>query len=130
MRGRERGSMSVLWFALVGVITVVIVATAGLGLAYAARAQAQVASDAAALAAAVATYPPAVEGGSPASRARSVASANGATLVSCVCPVDRTLEERTVTVIAQVIADVPILGELRIRAASRAEFDPRRWLGR
>lgn len=119
-----------LGMALVGVIAVVAVATTGLALVYAARAQAQLASDASALAAAVATYPPASGGATPVSRARSVAALNDATLISCRCHVDATLESRIVTVITRVGADIPIFGELGVHAVSRAEFDPRLWLGR
>lgn len=121
--------MTLLWMALVGIIAVVTIATAGLALAYSARAQAQLASDASALAAAVATYPPA-GAGAPVSRARSVAEHNGASLVSCRCQVDPTMRPRTVTVITRVGADIPIFGELEFHAVSRAEFDPRLWLGR
>lgn len=130
MSGSQRGSITLLWMALVGVIAVVTIATAGLALAYSARAQAQVASDASALAAAVATYPPAGVGGPPESRARSVAEQNGAILVTCRCRLDPTIRPRTVTVVTRVSADIPIFGELKFNAVSRAEFDPRLWLGR
>lgn len=125
----DSGSAPMLWFLLVPVIAVVAVATAGLGLAYSARTQAQVASDAAALAAAAATYPPAADVG-PLLRARSAAAANGAVLASCRCPVDSSLQARTVTVVTYVTVDTPLFGSLRLHAGSRAEFDPRLWLGR
>lgn len=121
--------MPLLWLLLVGVTAVVAVATAGLGLAYSARAQAQVASDAAALAAAVATYPPAADG-EPLHRARSAAAANGAVLASCRCPVDSSMRARIVTVVTYVSVETPFFGNLKLHAGSRAEFDPRLWLGR
>ncbi len=128
LRG-ESGSMTVVWSAFVGIIAAVALATASLGLAYSARAQAQVAADGAALAAAVATYPP-TGFSEPAHRARSVAIANGAALESCRCSTDSSMETRVVTVVTSVAIEVPILGRLEVRAGARAEFDPRLWLGR
>lgn len=120
----------VLMAGLIGVIVAVSVAVAGLGLAYSARAQAQAASDAAALAAAVGTYPPAATD-SPLERARRAAIANGARVVSCSsCRVDSSMRPRVVTVAAVVSIDAPVFGRLDVEASSRAEFDPRRWLGR
>lgn len=114
---------------LVVVIATVAVATTGLGLAYAARAQAQTASDAAALAAAVATYPPAAQTG-PTTVASQISARNGALLVGCDCPVDLTMRPRVVNVATEVVVDIPLFGVVAVRAESRAEFDPRRWLGR
>jgi hypothetical protein len=34
-----------------------------------------------------------------------------------------------VEVVTAIRVDVPIFGEVTVRAASRAEFDPMRWLG-
>lgn len=128
MRG-DAGSSMVLIAGLLGVVVAVSVAAAGLGLAYSARAQAQVASDAAALAAAVGTYPPAASD-APLELARRIAIANRARVVSCSCPVDSSMRPRVVTVVAVVSIDAPVFGHLDIEASSRAEFDPRRWLGR
>lgn len=125
----DTGSSMVLMAGLVSVIAAVSVAVAGLGLAYSARAQAQTASDAAALAAAVGTYPPASTG-APLQRARQAAVANGARVVSCSCPVDSSMRPRAVTVVAVVSIEAPVFGHLDVEATSRAEFDPRRWLGR
>jgi secretion/DNA translocation related TadE-like protein len=123
------GSSMVLIAGLTGVLVAFSVAVAGLGLAYSARAQAQAASDAAALAAAVGTYPPAAAG-APLESARQIAEANGARLTSCSCPVDASLRPRVVTVATVVSIDAPVFGHLDVEATSRAEFDPRRWLGR
>lgn len=125
----DTGSSMVLMAGLIGVVVAVSVAVAGLGLAYSARAQAQTASDAAALAAAVGTYPPAAAG-APLEMARRLAIANGARVVSCSCPVDPSMRPRVVTVVAVVSIDAPVFGHLDVEAISRAEFDPRRWLGR
>lgn len=118
--------------ALAGIIALlaaVTVATAGLGVVYAAREQAVAGADAAALAAAVATFPFAGQIGSPAEAARAAAAANGAALMSCQCPIEEKMVARTVSVIAAVRVKVPIFGEMMVRARSRAEFDPGRWLG-
>ncbi len=125
----DLGSSTVLMTGVVGMIAAMSLATAGLGHAYGAKAQAQTAADAAALAAAVATYPPATQG-APRQRARMAAGANGATLVSCVCQVDGSRRPRIVTVGVVIEVDVPIFGQLGISATSRAEFDPGLWLGR
>lgn len=126
----DPGSSTVLLSWIVGLIALLSVATAGLGLAYAARAQAQNAADAAALAAAVATYPPASDSGSPLWNARLVAGANGARVRSCVCRVDWTNRARVVTVAVAMEVEVPVFGRLEVGANSRAEFDPDLWLGR
>lgn len=112
----------------VAIVAIVSMAVAALATLFAARAQAQVGADAAALAAAVATYPP-TSGASPLGEARRIAGENGATLMSCVCRRDAVMRPRTVEVVTSVAADVPIFGKLNVRASSRAEFDPLRWLG-
>lgn len=121
--------MAVAMSAVVGVVAVAAVAVAGLAAMYAARAQAQTAADASALAAAVATYPPASTR-SPLAAARSVAASNGAALVSCRCPRNGDFTARTVEVLTAVAVDVPVFGQVTVRARSRAEFDPMLWLGR
>ncbi len=124
----DHGSASVMIIGLVGLLGVLAVATAALGGLFAARAQSDTAADAAALAAAVATYPPA-SSARPADAARRVAGMNSAQLVSCECATDASVGARTVTVVVGVPVDVPILGSFIVKAVARAEFDPRRWLG-
>lgn len=121
--------MAVAMSAVVAIVAVLAVAVASIGTLYAARAQATNAADAAALAAAVATYPPASTT-SPVVAASGAARTNGASLYQCQCPVDGGMRDRTVEVSAMVRATVPIFGEISVRAASRAEFSPREWLGR
>ncbi len=115
--------------AMAALLATVTVGVVSVGVVIAARSQAVSGADAAALAAAVATYPAAASGG-PRQVAQSVARANGVELVSCSCRIDASLAARVVTVIVAVPVDAPILGKLSIRAGARAEFDPRRWLGR
>ena len=77
------------------------------------------AADAAALAAAPATFL-----GSPVEEASRMAAANGSQLVSCICSVDRSFGARTVEVRTETRVQIPVLGDVAIRATSRAEFDP------
>lgn len=118
--------------AMTGALAVVAIAgiaVAALGTLYAARAQAQGAADAAALAAAVATYPPATSA-DPLMAARGIAEDNGAMLVGCTCPRDDTMKARIVEVVTGVRVDLPLFGDVTVRSSARAEFDPRLWLGR
>ena len=112
--------------ALVAIVGIGVTSVAGL---IAAREQAFAAAEAAALAAAVATYPPAASD-NPVQLARQYAGANGARLVTCRCAVDGTMKVRTVTVVTSVSMDVNLFGELAVKGAARAEFDPRAWMGR
>ncbi|MDH3190073.1 MAG: hypothetical protein OEM39_05450, partial [Acidimicrobiia bacterium] len=112
--------------ALVGVA---MIAVGSLATLYGARLHASTAADAAALAAAVGTYPPA-GAGAPTTEARRYALANGAILVDCTCDIDSSMLARTVTVLVEMKVPVPIFGVIPIRAGARAEFDPVLWLGR
>lgn len=114
---------------MVALVAVLSVAVASVGMLYSARAQATTAADAAALAAAVATYPPA-GASDPLETARAVAEANGAVVLGCRCALDPGLAARIVEVLAGVDVEVPVFGSVRVRAVSRAEFDPILWLGR
>lgn len=125
----DRGSATVVALGLIPILVLATVAVAALGLAYVARATATNAADAAALAAAVATYP-ATGRGSPSEEARRMAQQNDAILISCDCGIDSRMRRRTVSVTTAVFVDLPLFGERVVRVASRAEFDPRRWLGR
>ena len=123
----DHGSMAVAMSSAVALIAIASVAVAGLGALYSARVQAQNAADAAALAAAVATYPPA-SSVSPERAAGIVAGENEARVLACACPRSASLSSRVVEVVVGVQAKVPVFGEWLVRAASRAEFDPMRWL--
>jgi secretion/DNA translocation related TadE-like protein len=125
----ERGSTTVAMTGAVAIVALLSISVAGLGALYAARTQAQLAADAASLAAAVATYPPASDQ-SPEAAASDVAGRNGAVVTRCRCTRDASLSVRTVEVVTGVRVDVPVFGELTVRGSSRAEFDPGRWLGR
>lgn len=125
----ERGSVFPAVAGVVAVVATLTLATTSLGVIYAARETAANGADAAALAAAVATYPPAAGATGPEAAARAAAAANGALLMGCDCSVDLRLRPRVATVTTSVEVEVPLLGSVPVRARSRAEFDPLRWLG-
>lgn len=83
------------------------------------RIRAQTAADAAALAAAVATY-----SGDPVREAGRFAALNGARLTRCRCPVDRSWETRVVEVSVAIGFDRWLLPFDRVEADARAEYQP------
>lgn len=128
MRG-DRGAAGVL-LAGVAMVVALLGATLGFTGAYLrARVEATAAADAAALAAAPVTFLPFGADGAPIDEAARFAALNGAELVSCACPVDRSWDARTVTVeVARPIRLGPF-GTVRVTARSRAEFVPALLLG-
>lgn len=129
MSSGDRGSSSVAIVSAVVVCAVATLAVASLGLVWSAATAAATGADAAALAAAVATYPPA-DTSSPESVASAFAERNSARLISCSCPIDASLRVRVVTVVVAVDLEVPFFGELSVKRTARAEFNPQLWLGR
>jgi secretion/DNA translocation related TadE-like protein len=125
----DRGAATVLVVSLAAFIAFIGIATAALGVLFDAREKASTAADAAALAAAVATYPP-TGAGHPKVVAAEYAALNGSRLVSCWCPVDGSLRSRVVAVTVALTTDLPVFGEVIVGKTARAEFDPRAWLGR
>jgi len=119
----ESGSL-IVGMALVGLVLVMMVAVASVGGAIGSYTKAAGAADAAALAAAPVTFQPFGASGSPAHEAALFARANGATLVSCRCSVDRSWDARTVTVTVERTVSIPGIGSVRVRATSRATFEP------
>jgi hypothetical protein len=120
---------TILVVILAAFIAFIGIATAALGVLFDARERAATAADAAALAAAVASYPP-TDAGLPAAVAAEYAALNGSRLVSCWCPVDGALRSRVVAVTVALTTDLPVFGEVTVGKTARAEFDPRAWLGR
>ena len=117
---------------LLGLAGVALLLAAGIGSAgvyLRARVEASAAADAAALAAAPVTFHPFGARGSPAQEAARFAAANGARLVSCSCPVDRSWEPRTVTVRVEVPVRIWPFGGTAVAAVGRAEFVPALLLG-
>jgi len=119
----EAGSLAV-GAALIGLVLVMIVAVGSVGAAVGAYTKAAAAADAAALAAAPVTFRPFGASGSPTREAALFARANGATLVSCGCSIDRSWDTRTVVVTVERAVSIVGIGTVRLRATSRATFEP------
>lgn len=121
----EQGSATVLILAVLAALMVAGATIGVLAQGQGAAVQAQTAADAAALAAAPETF----VGNSPVEMARRFAVENGAELVACVCPVDRTWETRRTTVTVRVPIAVWLLGTVTITRSATAEFVPVALLG-
>lgn len=128
MWNAEEGSVG-LGVALAGVVVVLIVAVGAVGAGIGAYTKAAGAADAAALAAAPVTFLPFGATGTPAQEAARFATANGATLVVCRCAVDRSWETRTVVVTVARTVSILGIGDVTVRATSRATFAPAALLG-
>jgi|GEM_PF-628117 len=122
----ELGSASVLMVAVTATAMLFVLLVADVGLYLTGRAKAVTAADAAALAAAPVTFHGFGSSGSPADEAARFAALHGMGLVSCVCPVDRTWQPRTVAVVVSGSVDLIMLGSRTVSAAAAAEFDPTR----
>lgn len=120
----ERGSGSVLAIVAMTLVAFVAVVVVAATQVVTARSRAIAAADAAALAAAPMTFPPVAGDRSPVDEASTLARANGARLVSCVCFQVATFEPRQVEVTVAVLVDLPLLGLRWVRASSAAEFVP------
>ena len=120
----EQGSATLLLLAVAGLVLVLTVGIADVGVAFAARLQAAAAADAAALAAAPVTFRPFGAIGTPTDEARRFAGDNGAVLVMCRCPIDRSWQSRVVEVVVEQRVALLGIGAITVRASSRAEFAP------
>jgi len=125
----DRGAAGIV---LIGVAALVLMLGAALGAVGSylnARVQLSAAADAAALAAAPVTFLPFGATGTPTDEAAHFARINGADLDSCICPVDRSFEPRTVRVQVSKTVSLWPAGHIRVTAVSRAEFVPALLLG-
>ena len=120
----QTGAASVVVLAAALVVALLGAAVGAVSVYVGARAHADLAADAAALAAAPVTFRPFGTRSSPRAEAARFAAANGARLVVCVCPVDRSWRARVVEVRVERRVSLPLLGPVVIAAASRAEFVP------
>ncbi|GBE23557.1 MAG TPA: hypothetical protein ENH00_12160 [Actinobacteria bacterium] len=119
MLNDEAGAVTVALAGVVFAVLVLGIVIGGTGQVLAARFQAATAADAAALAAASATFR-----ADPYEEAVRFAEANGAHLVSCECRPDRSWAPRIVETVTEVTVDVLGLGVRRIGARGRAEYLP------
>ena len=126
---RDRGAAGVLLIAVAAVVLLLATALAAVGTYLRVRVEAATAADAAALAAAPVTFMPFGAEGTPAEEAARFAALNGASLVSCTCPLDTSWNPRTVTVVVAKAASLWPVGRLTVTAESRAEFEPTALLG-
>ena len=113
--------MAVLGVAVLGVLLMIGIAVLDISAVVSARTRSQTAADAAALAAAPATFTLASP---PREAAARMAEANGARLVWCRCRIDRRPKMRTVTVQTAVVARLWLWEKVTVFAQSRAEFIP------
>ena len=105
--------------AVLLIVAFAVIEAAGL---VAVRGKAQTAADAAALAAAIATFDS--SGRAPHLEAARFAQANGATLLSCQCRADRSPRPRVARVLVEIVHGTAFLGDVTARAGASAEFDP------
>jgi secretion/DNA translocation related TadE-like protein len=120
----DRGSVSVLILGIVGVVVVLGLMLGTAGQYLNAQSRAQAAADAAALAAAPVTFRSFGSEGSPAAEAARFAASNGAQLVRCICPIDRSWAARIVEVEVGREINLIGLGRREVRAKAAAEFVP------
>ncbi len=122
--GTERGSATVLMVAVMTAAMMLALVVADIGLLLAGRATAAAAADAAALAAAPVTFHGFGTSATPAAEAQRFAAYHSMTVTSCDCPVDRSWDRRTVTVVVAGAVDLVVFGNPTVSAAATAEFDP------
>ena len=120
----ETGAAGVVVAALVGVALILSLLVMDVAQVVAARAQSATAADAAALAAAPVTFSAFGTGGDPVEEAERVAAANGARLIECRCPVDRSWRMRRVQVSVSGHVRLALLGDRQVTAVAAAEFRP------
>lgn len=120
----EVGSVTLLAVGVATTVLILMVVLADLVVLIGAHIQATVAADAAALAAAPITFDPTASADRPCEVASAFASANGATLATCVAPPDRSWNARTAAVTVVVTADLLIAGSSRVTGRAAAEFRP------
>jgi hypothetical protein len=110
--------------AVIGVALLASVLIVDIGGYLVARLHAAAAADAAALAAAPATFPPASGNERPIEAARRFAAANDVRLVACRCAVDASWATRRVEVVVVRAVDLVVLGRHEVQAIGAAEFSP------
>ena len=126
----ESGVAGVLVAGLAAVAMVLGLLVADVARTVATRAQVTAAADAAALAAAPATFARFGTSGDPVRAAAEMAAANGVELVECSCRIDRSWETRRVTVTVTTPVDLLFLGDRLLTATAAAEFRPIALAGR
>jgi hypothetical protein len=121
---RQQGAATIIVAGLLVVGMVMSLLVADVARTSATRAQLVAAADAAALAAAPATFATFGGSGLPWIEAEAMADANGAELVECRCEVDPSWSSRTVVVVVAVDVSLILLGRRHLEATAAAEFTP------
>jgi Flp pilus assembly protein TadG len=121
---RQQGAATVVVVALLVVGMVLALFLTDVARVAAARARLTSAADAAALAAAPATFADFGAGADPYRSAAETAQANDAHLMECNCPVDRSWATRMVRVVVALDVDLTLLGSRHLEASAAAEFSP------
>lgn len=121
----EDGAVAVLVMVMVALLMLLGAGLGSVGVIESARLRAQSAADAAALAAAPLTFRRFGASSGPEREAARMAERNGARLLECSgCAVDSSWQPRTVEVVVEVLAEVPLIGRRTVTAAAAAEFVP------
>lgn len=120
----ESGAVGILVAGMAAMAMVLSLFVVDVARTVAIRAQATAAADAAALAAAPATFADFGTSGDPIRAAAEMAAANGAELVDCRCGIDRSWQTRRVTVTVAATVDLLLLGDRVLIATAAAEFRP------
>lgn len=120
----QDGSVSVVVAVMVALAMVGAVLVSDLAKVALVRTSLVTAADAAALAAAPATFASFGKPADPHQAAAELAAANGAELVACVCPVDRSWRSRRVVVTVSADLELVLLPDRSLTASAAAEFRP------
>lgn len=120
----EQGSASLALLGVAALVLLLAVGLAAVGSVMRARVEVSTAADAAALAAAPVTFLPFGARGTPTEEAARFATLNGARLLFCTCPIDRSWEPRTVEVRTERVVEIWPLAQFTVQAVGRAEFVP------
>lgn len=120
----EEGAAGLIVAGLIAVTILLALLVSDVAALVQARARLTTAADAAALAAAPVTFAPFGTHETPTAVAAVFAQANGAVLIECGCPIDRSWASREVAVVVALSVDLTLLGHHEIQAQAAAEFRP------
>lgn len=120
----QSGAAGLVVAALAGLAVVLCLLVVDVAVVVAKREQLATAAEAAALAAAPLTFSEFGTGDDPTEAAYAAATANGARLRHCRCPLDRSWAVRTVSVTVSADVDLLLLGDRSLSAVAAAEFRP------
>lgn len=120
----QQGAVGLVSAGLIAVAVLLALLVVDVAQVVEARARLTSAADAAALAAAPATFHSFGGSGDPTTEAAALAAANGAVLVRCDCEFDHSWARREVVVEVGMHVALTLLGDRRLQAVAAAEFLP------